>query len=754
MASSPRGNGGGPENAGGPRDPFAAFEDDFEGDATRVEQEATSHEQPASHVPQLHPTLTVEAGPDVGKRFTIIVGETGIGRSIDNDVILTDIAVSRKHLKILRDDSGEVQFQDLGSGNGSTVNGVRVRNGVLRSGDRIEIGETRFILHIPSAAELRGARERTNTAPAGGGYDGDTTAPPQLGQHFAPMIGTGAAAGVARPVLNPQLAGAATVRPPAMIGSPQQPVMPSGAPQFSSPPLSNQQFPNQALPGQGFPNQGFANQGFPNQGFPNHAQPTAQHPAQAGVKHASPVIGRIIAAVVLLGTGVGIGMLFLNRPAEVQQRTDPPRPDASAFVTAGMAAYNARHLADAEAQFRQALAVTPNEPRAMQYLSLITEARAHEAKLTAARESFARGDGDATLAALNGLPESSLFHSEINVLRVSARDQIVARLLNEARAARRAGRTADARDRLSRAAGYDPTNADVVELARTIAPNGYTAIPPAAYVPPVIEPLPTNSQAGTNEGNSAGGSSSSSGSSRSGSRSGSSGTGSSTNTSGGLRTPIVGGDAFEGTSRSGGAAVTGVTADIRVLELYRSGDFSGAARYARTAASNASGGTAHRLADMASSIDRFTREYQRVRAAGSDTARVLRSIESAIALDQDISGGSAYAAQLRPLLVEATVAAAVTAWNGGQFTESCQKIRRASELDSRNATVRDYVRRCEQRATTVLQDAVAAERSNITQAQEMYRSVLTLVPASSASYRTAAARLSALGRSRPVDEDE
>ncbi len=195
MASSPRGNGGGPENAGGPRDPFAAFEDDFEGDATRVEQEATSHEQPASHVPQLHPTLTVEAGPDVGKRFTIIVGETGIGRSIDNDVILTDIAVSRKHLKILRDDSGEVQFQDLGSGNGSTVNGVRVRNGVLRSGDRIEIGETRFILHIPSAAELRGARERTNTAPAGGGYDGDTTAPPQLGQHFAPMIGTGAAAG-------------------------------------------------------------------------------------------------------------------------------------------------------------------------------------------------------------------------------------------------------------------------------------------------------------------------------------------------------------------------------------------------------------------------------------------------------------------------------------------------------------------------------------------------------------------------------
>lgn len=220
---------------------------------------------------------------------------------------------------------------------------------------------------------------------------------------------------------------------------------------------------------------------------------------------------------------------------------------------------------------------------------------------------------------------------------------------------------------------------------------------------------------------------------------------------------MLGADAFERPSartNTGGARVTGVTADIHVLELYRNGDFSGAARYARTAAGNATGGTAHRLADMASSIDRFSREYQRVRAAGDDTLRVARSIESAIALDQDISGGSAYAAQLRPLLVTATVAAAVSAWNAGQFTESCQKIRRASELDSRNTTVRDYVRRCEQRASTVLQDAVASERSNVTQAQELYRAVLTLVPASSPSYRTAAARLSALGHARPVDEDE
>lgn len=752
----PRGNGGGPAGSGVPGDPFARFEDDFEGDATRVEQEATAHEQPASQPPQMHPTLTCEAGPDLGKRFTVIVGETGIGRSIDNDVILTDIAVSRKHVKILRDEGGQIQFQDLGSGNGTLVNGVRVRNGLLRSGDRIEIGETRFVLHVPTDAEVRHARERTDTARAGD--DQDRTAPPQLGQGAAPIPALGMSAGAQQAFaqMNPQIAGAVTARPPSMPGAPLSSIPAAPMPMGMSPQGMPMGMPGQpmGMPGQpmGHP-PGFGAPGQPQ--FPVPVMQTQQLPAST-VKHAPPIVGRIVGAIVLLGAGVGIGALFMNQgPPPTPPERATPRPDGSAYITAGIAAYEARHLAEAESQFRQALAIVPAEPRATQYISLITEARAHEARLNAAREAFGRGEPDATLAALNGLPESSLFRVEINVLRVSARDQIVSRLLNEARAAQRDGHSAEARDRLARAAGYDPTNADLVALIPVIARNGITPIPPPAYVPPSATDAATTAPATpTATSGSSSSSSNDSGGSRSSSR-GSSGSRDSTST--GVRTPLVGAEAFDTNnsgSRAGGSQVTGVAADIRVLELYRSGDFAGAARYARTAAGNASGGTARRLADTASSIDRFAREYQRVRAAGNDTSRVLRSIEAAISLDQDISGGSAYAAQLRPMLVDATVSAAVSAWNSGQFTESCQKIRRASELDSRNNTVRDYVRRCEQRATTVLSDAVAAERTNITQAQELYRSVLTLVPASSSTYRTAAQRLSALGRTRPVDEDE
>jgi pSer/pThr/pTyr-binding forkhead associated (FHA) protein len=62
-----------------------------------------------------------------------------IGRSSDLDMVLVEDMVSRKHAKITTDEN-VVTIQDLGSTNGTFVNGEKVRKADLKDGDRILIG--------------------------------------------------------------------------------------------------------------------------------------------------------------------------------------------------------------------------------------------------------------------------------------------------------------------------------------------------------------------------------------------------------------------------------------------------------------------------------------------------------------------------------------------------------------------------------------------------------------------------------------
>jgi pSer/pThr/pTyr-binding forkhead associated (FHA) protein len=80
-----------------------------------------------------------------GTRYELSEGSLTIGRDSTNDVVvLDDSKVSRTH--------AEVQFRegrwllvDLGSRNGSTVNGRRIRQHPLKDGDRIQFGDISFV---------------------------------------------------------------------------------------------------------------------------------------------------------------------------------------------------------------------------------------------------------------------------------------------------------------------------------------------------------------------------------------------------------------------------------------------------------------------------------------------------------------------------------------------------------------------------------------------------------------------------------
>lgn len=78
-----------------------------------------------------------------------------VGRSSDLDMVLVEDMVSRKHAKISVD-AEQVTIQDLGSTNGTFVNGERVKRATLNDGDRVLIG-TSIIKLVTSDAPLSAA---------------------------------------------------------------------------------------------------------------------------------------------------------------------------------------------------------------------------------------------------------------------------------------------------------------------------------------------------------------------------------------------------------------------------------------------------------------------------------------------------------------------------------------------------------------------------------------------------------------------
>jgi diguanylate cyclase (GGDEF)-like protein len=87
--------------------------------------------------------VIVIAGPNVGEMFK--VGEGGdIGRGGDVQFRLTDTEISRRHARIVRR-NGEVLVQDLGSTNGTFVNGQQVEAQLLKDGDKIQVGTTTIL---------------------------------------------------------------------------------------------------------------------------------------------------------------------------------------------------------------------------------------------------------------------------------------------------------------------------------------------------------------------------------------------------------------------------------------------------------------------------------------------------------------------------------------------------------------------------------------------------------------------------------
>jgi hypothetical protein len=85
--------------------------------------------------------LEVLEGSDQGKKLQLTEDVIYVGRHSQCEIVLNDVEVSRRHLKISRMGSGW-EVDDLGSTNGTWLNSQRITKQILVPGDRIEIGQT------------------------------------------------------------------------------------------------------------------------------------------------------------------------------------------------------------------------------------------------------------------------------------------------------------------------------------------------------------------------------------------------------------------------------------------------------------------------------------------------------------------------------------------------------------------------------------------------------------------------------------
>lgn len=100
------------------------------------------------------------SGAAFGKTYAVASAQV-IGRHHDCDIAIASEEISRRHAQVKPTTDG-VLVEDLGSSNGTFINGQRVQTGVLKNGDELRLDAIRFMLVVPGQ-EITNA---TGAAPA------------------------------------------------------------------------------------------------------------------------------------------------------------------------------------------------------------------------------------------------------------------------------------------------------------------------------------------------------------------------------------------------------------------------------------------------------------------------------------------------------------------------------------------------------------------------------------------------------------
>jgi pSer/pThr/pTyr-binding forkhead associated (FHA) protein len=131
---------------------------------------------------EMQVVLVMFRGEGERRSFSITRDVTIVGRREDCDFRIPLGEISRKHCRIIKDDSG-LKVEDLGSSNGTFHNGERVQTCELSPGDTLQVGSVAFVVQIdgtPVDEELMPitAGSRRTVAPEGEADESEATIEP------------------------------------------------------------------------------------------------------------------------------------------------------------------------------------------------------------------------------------------------------------------------------------------------------------------------------------------------------------------------------------------------------------------------------------------------------------------------------------------------------------------------------------------------------------------------------------------------
>ncbi len=107
-------------------------------------------------------SLFVIQGADQGKRFEINPRPMSMGRDSSNAIRLHDTEVSRRHAEVRPAEEGSFRIVDLGSANGTYLNGETVDQAPLRTGDQLRLGKTVMLYSEGTVAQDRDLTQRVD----------------------------------------------------------------------------------------------------------------------------------------------------------------------------------------------------------------------------------------------------------------------------------------------------------------------------------------------------------------------------------------------------------------------------------------------------------------------------------------------------------------------------------------------------------------------------------------------------------------
>src|SRR5262245_38365474 len=113
-------------------------------------------ERPTAEMTSTRPlALRFISGKFQGSEYALAEsGEMLVGRSGDVQIVLSEDMVSRRHARILYDGQ-KITIEDLGSTNGTFVNGEKIKHANLKEGDRVLIGSSIFkVVYADTSASM------------------------------------------------------------------------------------------------------------------------------------------------------------------------------------------------------------------------------------------------------------------------------------------------------------------------------------------------------------------------------------------------------------------------------------------------------------------------------------------------------------------------------------------------------------------------------------------------------------------------